>query len=53
MIELIANKQSSEQKKSNDFARYNFILAMMNMDLLVHLKEIKQKKKKLSSKPML
>ena len=32
MIKHIANKQNSEQKKSNDFARYNFILAMMNMD---------------------
>lgn len=32
MKELLAKKQNSEQKKSNDFARYNFILAMMNMD---------------------
>ncbi len=32
MKQLLAKKQNSEQKKSNDFARYNFILAMMNMD---------------------
>ena len=32
MKELLAKKQSADQKKSNDFARYNFILAMMNMD---------------------
>jgi len=32
MKELLAKKQSLDQKKSNDFARYNFILAMMNMD---------------------
>ena len=32
MKELLAKKQSADQKKSNDVARYNFILAMMNMD---------------------
>ena len=32
MKELIANKQTDEQKRSNEYARYQFIMAMMNMD---------------------
>jgi hypothetical protein len=32
MKTLIANKQTDEQKRSNEFARYQFIMAMMNMD---------------------
>jgi hypothetical protein len=32
MKTLIANKQTDDQKRSNEFARYQFIMAMMNMD---------------------
>ena len=32
MKTLIANKQTDEQKRANEFARYQFIMAMMNMD---------------------
>lgn len=32
MKTLLANKQTEEQKRSNEYARYQFILAMMNMD---------------------
>lgn len=32
MKTLIASKQTEEQKRSNAFVRYQFIMAMMNMD---------------------
>ena len=32
MKTLLANKQTDEQKRSNEYARYQFILAMMNID---------------------
>lgn len=32
MKTLLANKQTDEQKRSNEYARYQFIMAMMNMD---------------------
>ncbi len=32
MKTLLANKQTDDQKRSNEFARYQFIMAMMNMD---------------------
>ncbi len=32
MKTLLANKQTEEQKQTNGFVRYQFIMAMMNMD---------------------
>lgn len=32
MKALLANKQTDEQKRSNEYARFQFIMAMMNMD---------------------
>jgi hypothetical protein len=32
MKTLLANKQTEEQKQTNSFVRYQFIMAMMNMD---------------------
>lgn len=32
MRTLLATKQNEEQKRSNDYARYQFIMAMMNID---------------------
>ncbi len=32
MKTLLANKQTEEQKRSNQYARYQFIMGMMNMD---------------------
>jgi hypothetical protein len=33
MKTLLANKQTEEQKQTNSFVRYQFIMAMMNMDV--------------------
>lgn len=35
MKPLLAHKQTEEQKRSNDYARFQFIMAMMNMDFMM------------------
>ncbi len=35
MKPLLANKQTDEQKRSNDYARFQFIMAMMNLDFMM------------------
>lgn len=35
MKPLLAHKQTEEQKRSNDYARFQFIMAMMNLDFMM------------------